>query len=97
MSKPGIFLVKRTDSIDYDEYDSFVVVAPSETAARHTHPSAREYTTWCADRKCWVCSIYNEPDRYNGWTNNLESLVITRVGDADVGVEGIICASFNAG
>lgn len=39
-----IWLVKRTDKIDYDEYDSFVVAHETEDAARNSRPS--EFDGW---------------------------------------------------
>lgn len=34
-----LYLVKRTDNVTWDEYDSFVVCAESEDEARRVYPS----------------------------------------------------------
>lgn len=47
----NIYLVERTDSVGYDEYDSFVVVAETEEEALNTTPS--DYVTLDS----WVGSI----------------------------------------
>lgn len=36
----NIYIVERTDSVDYDEYDSFVVVVETEKEALNTSPSS---------------------------------------------------------
>lgn len=35
----SLYLVKRTDKVTWDEYDSFVVCAESEDEARRVYPS----------------------------------------------------------
>lgn len=42
----NLYKVERTDSIDYDEYDSAVIAAESEDEARSTPPA--KYSTWSA-------------------------------------------------
>lgn len=39
----SLYLVKRTDNVTWDEYDSFVVCAESEDEARRVHPSGGEF------------------------------------------------------
>lgn len=93
-----LFFVKRTDSIDYDEYDSFVCAAESEEAARLIHPSRMVEYIW--NGKFWVDKNYQEDEFFvpdnRGWASP-HSLVVTEIGEANAGVTGIICASFNAG
>jgi len=101
-----IYLVTRTDSGGYDSYDSFVVVASSERAARHTYPN-RGVDDWKWDhaRELWV-DIRDGDTIYDGhaWVDDPQTLTVTRVGSADPSSvwltaqhTAVICASFNAG
>jgi hypothetical protein len=87
----NLYLLKRTDSVDYDEYDSCVVAAESEAAARLMHPDGY---TW--DGAQWLCADGTAP--YNSsWTTLVARLDVTLVGAAAPGVSGVVCSSFNAG
>ena len=100
----GIFLVTRPDGhTDYDEYDKFVVAARDAFVARRTHPRATTEMVdqgwaprWSSQHDAWVDGD-NEPQMYHGWTSDIEGLEVTRLGDAEAGQLGVICASFNAG
>ena len=101
----GIFKVSRpnADHVDYDEYESFVVVCRDASAARRTHPrSTQEYINegwaprWSESREAWVNS-HNEPNSYHSWTTFIDELVVERIGDAADGHIGVVCASFRAG
>lgn len=76
----NIYKVERTDNVDYDEYDSFVVVAENDQIARNTHPegprNGRRHQTWPVDP---------------------EDLIVTLIGQVTSGIDGVVCASFNAG
>ena len=99
-----LWLVSRTDQCDYDEHDSFVVVAPDEETARRTIPggSTRRWGEACIE---YLCRHYGETeekwrhDRYPGWAKTLGNVVAECVGEAlPEAVSGtVICASFNAG
>ena len=100
-----LYLVTRTDSGGYDSYDSFVVAASSERAARHTYPNRGvDYWMWDYTREAWV-DIDDGHTAYDvhAWTDNPETLTVTQVGITGPGAlrtsEGgaVICASFNAG
>lgn len=73
----NLYLVSRTDSVDYDEYDAFVVAANNETEAtlfllqKHDKPS---YSSWPALNKTEVKLIgtttaYTEPTEILGSFN----------------------------
>ena len=50
-----IYLVKRPTLAGYGTYDSFVVVASSERAARHTYPNQGiDDWKWDHARELWV-------------------------------------------
>jgi len=95
----NIYLVERKERIDYDEYDSFVCYAPDPDTARTMHPRQKTFPSnmkFNPIEKHWL--LDGEPDFYNGWTNNLDTLTITFL---DTGVSGaeqsVINTSFNAG
>ena len=87
-----LYLVKRTDKVTWDEYDSFVVCAESENEARRVSPDgmmffednmseqSKRYFKWC-------------------WTDKIETLEVSCIGLASVSLENrqVICASYNAG
>jgi hypothetical protein len=64
----NIYLLERTDSVGYDEFDSFVVVAPDAELARkllHEH-SDGDYGVWAKDELVTATKIgtsdeYAEP------------------------------------
>ena len=69
----------------YDTYDSAVVAAPDEAAARMTHPS--EY----------VDGWDGEMDRWPVWCA-AKNVIVEYIGEATPETQaGVICASFNAG
>lgn len=75
ISRPGI--------CGCDEYDSAVVAAENEQAARKTHPNkyGRE----------------DPPDIWNSWIPK-EQVVVELIGTAKPGTKpGVICASFHDG
>lgn len=82
----NIYLVYRTDRsrVDYDEFDSFVVVAESEEQARHTHPNGEKIV---------------DGKSLNNWAwVDPRDVSVELLGKASEGVKpGIVCASFNAG
>ena len=69
----------------YDTYDSAVVAAPDEEAARMTHPS--EYTeSWDGKINVWP-----------SWCA-ADDVIVKYIGEAAPETEaGVVCASFNAG
>jgi hypothetical protein len=78
----NLYLISQEVNNSYDTYDSAVVAAESEDAARSIHPSKSDwdgksqmYETWCAK----------------------ENVTVRLIGTAADDVSGVICASFNAG
>lgn len=43
----NLYLLERTDSVGYDEFDSIIVAAPSEAAARVIRPAGGWVDTMC--------------------------------------------------
>jgi len=79
----NLYLIKRTDSCDYDQYDSAVVASESEEDAKTIHPSGgRDYD--------------GELSSYL-WTTP-QKITVELIGTAKPFTKrGVICASFNAG
>lgn len=92
----NIYSVKRTDTIGWDEYDSFVCYAKTEKDARSIFPHSSY------ERKV---SKFNEEGAWdNVWdsswvmSEDIDSLAVTLIGTSDkVEEEKIIVSSFNAG
>ena len=80
-----LFLVSRSDCPDWDEYDSFVVAAESETAARLVHPNGIDEM---AGERC-----------RGTWPVNPGLLDVREIGEAAASVKAgeVLIASFNAG
>ena len=95
----NIYRVSRSenDHVDYDEFSSFVVAAPCEATARRTHPRGEDgFHTYCKNLDLWLDS-HGEPTSYHGWTHDIASLRLEKIGTAEPGVSGVITASFHAG
>jgi hypothetical protein len=78
----NLYRISQDKNRDYDSYDSAVVAAESEEAARNTHPGGE----------------WPKPGSRNwDWTEP-ENVTVKFIGKAADGIEaGVICASFNAG
>lgn len=86
----NIYFVYRPDGayVGYDEYDSFVAVAPDEATVRTMHPSSDKRShEWGSHEDTWVHK------------DSIDSLVVQHVGIAVSGsnMVHVIDASFNAG
>lgn len=78
----NVYLVIRTDVVDYDEWDAIVVVAESEDAARTMGPDF-DYDS-------------PHPSRYAvGWTR--EPVIVRLVSTGATGPARTVLSSFNAG
>ena len=91
----NIYLITRSDEGGYDTYDSAVVVAETEEAARLIHPGGyvRENGKWLKDYFTGV--KIGDPDTWIAPEKVLVTLLGTVVGKTMVG--DVICASYNAG
>lgn len=96
----NIYLLKQRIENGYDTYDSCVVVAENEDAARRTHPS--EYVTHYKNGK--FMGTYQKGGEYEndspGWVlfSQIDQIEVSLIGVAADGIKpGVVCASFNAG
>ncbi len=87
----NIYLVERKDCTDYDQYDSFVIIAENAEIAKNTNPEGKLY------------NINENKDNYydrweRTWCRNPNETKITLLGIADKNIKsGIIHKSFRAG
>jgi hypothetical protein len=77
-----LFLISQNKNNDYDTYDSAVVAAPDEAAARNTNPENGK--------------PMNEWDRYSSWCFGPEQVTVRYIGEAVDVEQGVVCASFHA-
>lgn len=93
----NIYRLSRTGHYNFDDYDSFVCIAASETAARGTHPGGKDEpwngAKWVKDPA--ADSWDNDPDWNWPAPDTLECQCI---GTATEGQPaGVVVASYNAG
>jgi len=100
-----LWLVRRTDRIGYDEYDSMVVVADTELEARTYHPNG-DLKARFEDGFWWyyydlipkTAPYYGKKytPSYNSW-GSIKDLAVEYLGTTDRDIKGVVLASFNAG
>ena len=77
-----LFKISQTENDGYDTYDSAIVAALDEEAARNIRPAAS----------------YDWDYIYSPWCKSPEAVTVEYIGEAKEGTEaGVILASFNAG
>jgi len=84
-----LFKISQTQEDGYDTYDSAVVAAPDEAAARNMNPSGGP---------SGLGNIQMDWARhaYIGWCKSPDQVTVEYLGETDK-PQGVICASFNAG
>jgi hypothetical protein len=85
MSTPlNLYRISQNENDDYDTYDSAVVAAPDENAARLIHPETDHPP--------------NHADWYLTWASHPSKVNVELIGHALDGTKiGTICSSYNAG
>jgi hypothetical protein len=93
-----LWLVERTDTFSYDDYDSMVVAADTESEACTYHPNGlvkayRENQNWQ-----YLClgNTHVKPYWSGSWCA-IEDTRVSYLGTTDRDIKGVILASFNAG
>lgn len=104
-----LWLLEQTKNNNYETYDSCVVVAETEGAAKNVHPDGdsvfeTSFDEWTNEEKTAWFSTDCTNVLYVGfanrnWCSCPENVTATYIGEADSSLkEGtVICASFNAG
>lgn len=79
-----LFLLTTTQKIDYDMYDSCVVVAKDADSARLITPDGK---------------LFNVNEYHHSWATSFDQIVATLIGVAtdDLKEGTVVIASFNAG
>ena len=102
-----LYLVERTDELDYDQFAAMVVQATSEEEARMMHPAQDnpywwpeghrfEGGEWVAHNRSYSSDGKKQYERVTDWPLP-ESLKVTLVGSSPHGEQRVILASFNVG
>lgn len=85
-----IYLISQNENMNYDTYDSAVVVAPDEKTARQINPSMYCSTIFM-EEKDW-----NKP--FSNWCSSPNRVKVKYIGIASEDQKvGVVCSSFNAG
>jgi hypothetical protein len=89
-----LWLISQEANNDYDTYDSAVVVAPDETAAKSRHPGESYF--W--KDGAWQTESGHKEFSRGSWAPP-EQVTAKCIGEAapDLALGEIVCASFNAG
>lgn len=83
-----LWRISQTVNRGYDTYDSAVVAAETEEAARMTHPDIDAKPDWHHEPGRWRLAAWAAPNRVR----------VEYLGEAREGhPAGVVCASFNAG
>lgn len=83
-----LFLISQDENTGYDTYESAVVCAVDEQAAR----------MMCPQSNAGAAHDFTKPRRYSSWCSSPEKVKVELIGDAVEGMQaGVVCASFNAG
>lgn len=81
-----LYLISQDENNDYDTYDSAVVCAPDEDAARLMDPGGKNGAQ--ADFGLGL----------SAWCSSADKVTVQVIGDAAPDLPlGVVCASFNAG
>lgn len=83
-----LFLISQSQNQEYDTFDSAVVCAPDEEAARNMNPSGDNGAPMT-----WGGSLLAST-----WCNDPKHVTVKLLGTASDDLHaGVVCASFNAG
>lgn len=90
----NLYLISQKDNSGYDTYDSAVVAAESDEAAKIISPCGSR--TWDQTRGVWLFGGAYE-DEHSSWTHP-DNVSVKLIGTAVEGTDaGVVVASFNAG
>lgn len=93
-----LWLIEQEQNGGYDTYDSAIVAAYTEEAAKTIHPQGPE-RRFKEDRETSPPELGQWGYSYGTWAHHPDHVKATRVGNAHQSIsEGdVLCASFNAG
>lgn len=94
-----IYRISQEENMDYDTYDSAIVVALNAEAAQRMHPDGRGLETFYYEDGRWEeVDWWRANSRWSTWAKKLESVTVEWIGTTDKFKEPcVLCASFNAG
>lgn len=94
----NLYLISQSVNTGYDTYDSAVVAAPDEQAARETYPSAnyqKQNPQWSQRDKAWISP--GGGHYFDCCWCKPKDVTVELLGTAITDEAKVICASFNAG
>jgi hypothetical protein len=96
-----LWLISQDQNQAYDTFDSAVVAAPDEAAARSISPRGDIWAE-SPDEKDHYFNAWKRGNAENkeflDWARSPASVTARLIGDAAPGIKmGVVCASFNAG
>ena len=87
-------LTTRIGGVDYDQYDSLVVCAPSIDRAKMIHPKS---DSLLENNEKYKVGAWDGIDDSTTWCD-ANQVLVTYIGKAASGLtHGVVCSSFNAG
>lgn len=94
-----VYLISQDINDGYDTYDSAVVIAENEDAARKISPSPfRVYSEELQGFAFEYSDGRLERDEFSSWVDDPDQVEVEYLGEAKEGSKpGTVCASFNAG
>ena len=107
-----LYLLYQDDNRGYETYDSAVVAAEDENAARSIHPRGYRDIRADLERDCWEELTWTDDTHqdktwrrmnatdvsHSGWATCPSRVEVQHIGEAACGTAaGVICASYNAG
>lgn len=90
----NLYLLKQNVNNGWDTYDSCVIRADNEEAAKAFHPSGDKY--WNGSRWVWSMADSNSYYHNSTWVHP-DDVTVTLIGKANNEESGVVIASFNAG
>ena len=93
----NIYLISQSENLGYDTYDSAVVIAEDEYAARCVHPS--DYYVFINNKSYFKYSDGRlELQSDSAWVDNPYKVDVEFIGTAsEDSLSRVVCTSFNAG
>jgi len=95
-----LWLITQSETLGYDTYDSAVVAALDEDAARRISPCG--FREWDDERGAWMFRFSDGTKRpeenHHSWAQHIDNVSVECIGEATDKIKaGLILASFNAG
>lgn len=92
----NLYVISQDECVGYDTWDSAVVAADNEAAARLIHPAVDR--VWAPSGRWEYKELPGTEAGYHDWAFHPDKVSVEFIGKAKRGTKaGVILASFNAG